>query len=141
YGGLTAPTWEQSVLQGSALYDAAVRTALQNSAPGDKIILFGYSQSGAILAIEKNKIASDPNTYDKSRLEIVVIGNVSRPNGGLNVRLPITIPIVEFPFGPPMPTDTGVPTTDIALKWDIIADAPLVVTNPLAMLNALLGGP
>ena len=40
-----------------------------------------------------------------------------------------------------MPTDTGIPTTDIALKWDIIADAPLYVTNPLAMFNALLGGP
>jgi hypothetical protein len=53
----------------------------------------------------------------------------------------VTIPIVEFPFGPTMPTDTTIETTDIALKWDIIADAPLVVTNPLAMLNALIGGP
>jgi hypothetical protein len=141
YGGLSALTWKQSILQGSDLYDTAVRAALQNSAAGDKIILFGYSQSGAILAIEKDKIANDPVTYDKSKLEIVVIGNVSRPNGGLNARLPITVPIVEFPYGPPMPTDTGVPTTDIAMKWDIIADAPLYVTNLLAMLNALIGGP
>ena len=72
----------------------------------------------------------------------MVIGNVSRPNGGLNGRLPgVTLPIIEFPFGPTMPTDTTIKTTDIALKWDIIADAPLVVTNGLAMLNALIGGP
>jgi hypothetical protein len=102
--------------------------------------MFGYSQSGAILAIEKRALADDP-TINEDLLEIVVIGNVSRPNGGLNARLPITVPIVEFPFGPPMPTDTDITTTDIALKWDIIADAPLRVTSPLAMANAFLGGP
>ena len=72
----------------------------------------------------------------------MVIGNISRPNGGLNRRAGgLSIPIVEFPFGPSMPTDTGITTTDIALKWDIIADAPLYLTNPLALFNALLGGP
>jgi hypothetical protein len=141
YGGLTARTWKQSVLDGVEIYDAAVRAQLQTS--DTNVVLFGYSQSGAILAIEKRALEDDPtipqNLIDK--LQIVVIGNVSRPNGGLNVRLPITIPIIEFPFGPPMPTDTTIETTDIALKWDLIADAPLYVLNPLAMLNALIGGP
>ena len=108
------------------------------------VVMFGYSQSGAILAIEKRALADDPTIPQDQikKLQLVVIGNVSRPNGGLNGRLPgVTLPIIEFPFGPTMPTDTTIRTTDIALKWDIIADAPLVVTNPLAMLNALIGGP
>jgi hypothetical protein len=144
YGGLSAPTWKQSVLTGSSLLDEAI---IETYKPGadDTLVLFGYSQSGAILALQKQKILENPGVYGPAEnYEIVVIGNVSRPNGGLNGRLPITVPIVEFPFGSPMtpgPAEGGVKTTDIALKWDIIADAPLYVTNPLAMANALLGGP
>ena len=139
YGGSSALTWKDSILAGVDLFDAAVQEQLGDLGADDRIVLFGYSQSGAILAFEKIGLANNPN---KNQLEIVAIGNVSRPNGGLNPRVGgFSIPIVEFPFGPPMPTDTGIPTTDIALKWDIIADAPLYVTNPLAMFNALLGGP
>lgn len=142
YGGLSAATWQQSILQGSEDFDTALLAALADrESEDDKIVLFGYSQSGAILAIQKQKIAANPELYDAEDLSIMVIGNVSRPNGGLNARLPITIPIVQFPYGPPMPTDTGVDTVDVAMKWDIIADAPLYVLNPLAMLNALMGGP
>jgi hypothetical protein len=141
YGGLTALTWKQSILEGLEIYDAAVRTQLQTA--DTKVVMFGYSQSGAIVAIEKRALASDPTIPQSliDKLQLVVIGNPSRPNGGLNVRLPLTIPIVEFPFGPPMPTDTTIETTDIALKWDIMADAPLYALNGLAMLNALIGGP
>ncbi len=142
YGGLTALTWKQSILTGVGLYDTAVRAQLPTA--DTNVVLFGYSQSGAILAIEKRALADDPSIPQalKDKLQIVVIGNVSRPNGGLNGRLPdMTIPIVEFPFGPTMPTDTGIATTDIALKWDIIADAPLYLDNGLALLNALIGGP
>jgi hypothetical protein len=142
YGGLTARTWKQSILDGVSIYDAAVRTQIATA--DTNVVMFGYSQSGAILAIEKRALADDPTiSQDQiNKLQLVVIGNVSRPNGGLNGRLPdFTLPIVEFPFGPTMPTDTTIETTDIALKWDIIADAPLYVLNPLAMLNALVGGP
>lgn len=148
YGGLDAPTWKQSIIQGSDLYHQAVLNRL-NTTTDEKIVMFGYSQSGAILALEKQKIAAaiadgTITPENAARLEAVIIGNVSRPNGGLNGRLPLTVPIVEFPYGPPTPTEVpglpdGIKTTDIAMKWDIIADAPLYVTNPLAMLNALLG--
>ena len=142
YGGLTARTWKQSILDGVEIYDAAVRAQLPTA--DTNVVLFGYSQSGAILAIEKRALADDPTIpqAQKDKLQIVVIGNVSRPNGGLNGRLPgVTLPIIEFPFGPTMPTDTGIETTDIALKWDIIADAPLYLGNGLALLNAFIGGP
>lgn len=139
YGGPDAPTWKQSVLQGTKLFGEAVQEQLGQLDRGDNLVLFGYSQSGAILAYQKEALAGLTDE-EKAQIEIVVIGNVSRPNGGLNTRLlNFSFPIVEFPFGPSMPTDTGIKTTDIAMKWDIIADAPLYVTNPLAMLNAILG--
>ncbi|ANW66265.1 hypothetical protein BCA37_24235 [Mycobacterium sp. djl-10] len=139
YGGPDAPTWKQSILQGTALFGEAVDTQLETLGPDDSLVLFGYSQSGAILAYQKQALA-DLSDEEKAQIEFVVIGNVSRPNGGLNTRLlGFSAPIVEFPFGPSMPTDTGIETTDIAMKWDIIADAPLYLTNPLAMINAILG--
>lgn len=139
YGGPDAPTWKQSILQGTALFGEAVDAQLETLGPDDNLVLFGYSQSGAILAYQKRALA-DLSDEEKAQIEFVVIGNVSRPNGGLNTRLlGFSAPIVEFPFGPSMPTDTGIETTDIAMKWDIIADAPLYLTNPLAMINAILG--
>jgi hypothetical protein len=141
YGGLSALTWRDSVLEGVELIDEQVQPRLAALGPDDHLVIFGYSQSGAIVSIEKQRLADQLTDEEESQVEWTVIGNVSRPNGGLNVRLPITVPVVEFPFGPPTPTNTNMSTTDIALKWDIIADAPLVVTNPLAMVNALIGGP
>lgn len=139
YGGLDAPTWKQSILQGTELFGEAVDDQLAVMGPADNLVLFGYSQSGAILAYQKQAL-DRLSDGEKEQIEFVVIGNVSRPNGGLNTRLlGFSVPIVEFPFGPSMPTDTGIKTTDIAMKWDIIADAPLYVTNPLAMINAILG--
>lgn len=139
YGGLTALTWKDSIRQGVNLYDAAVQTQLAGLGPDDHLVLFGYSQSGTIMAFEKSRLAG-LDTATKDKIQIVVIGDASRPNGGIDSRAyPISVPIVDFPFGPPMATDTGIQTTDIAFKWDIIADAPLYITNPLAMVNALLG--
>ena len=58
YGGLTARTWKQSILDGVEIYDAAVRDQLQTA--DTNVVMFGYSQSGAILAIEKRALADDP---------------------------------------------------------------------------------
>jgi hypothetical protein len=141
YGGLSALTWRDSVNEGVDLLDVEVQDQLAGLGPKDHLVIFGYSQSGAIVSIEKQRLADQLTDDEEQQVEWVVIGNVSRPNGGLNGRLPFTVPIVEFPYGPVTPTDTKMSTDDIALKWDIIADAPLVVTNPIAMFNALLGGP
>jgi hypothetical protein len=141
YGGLSALTWRDSTDAGVEDLDAVVQPRLAALGPNDHLVILGYSQSGAIASIEKQRLAAQLTEAQQQQVEWVIIGNVSRPNGGLNGRLPFTVPIVEFPYGPVTPTDTNMATDDIALKWDIIADAPLVVTNPLAMLNALIGGP
>jgi hypothetical protein len=141
YGGLSALTWQDSINVGVELLDDEVQPRLATLGPNDPLVIFGYSQSGAIVSIEKQRLADQLTDAQEQQVEWVIIGNVSRPNGGLNGRLPFTFPIVEFPYGPVTPTGTKMSTDDIALKWDIIADAPLVVTNPLAMANALIGGP
>ncbi|OBF32941.1 hypothetical protein A5724_20085 [Mycobacterium sp. ACS1612] len=141
YGGLSALTWQDSVNEGVEDLDAEVQPRLATLSADNQLVIFGYSQSAAIASIEKQRLAEQLTPEQQAFVKWDIIGNVSRPNGGLNGRLPLTLPIVEFPYGPVTPTNTSMETDDIALKWDIIADAPLVVTNPLAMFNALIGGP
>ncbi|WP_101948209.1 PE-PPE domain-containing protein [Mycobacterium sp. 3519A] len=141
YGGLSALTWKDSINQGVEDLDAEVQPRLATLSADNRLVIFGYSQSGAIVSIEKQRLAEQLTPEEQEFVKWDIIGNVSRPNGGLNGRLPLTLPIVEFPYGPVTPTNTSMQTDDIALEWDIIADAPLVVTNPLAMFNALIGGP
>jgi PE-PPE domain len=141
YGGLSALTWRDSINEGVDLLDAEVQDQLAGLGPNDHLVIFGYSQSGVIASIEKQRLADQLTDEQEQQVTWDIIGNPSRPNGGLNGRFPFTLPIVEFPYGPVTPTDTLMATDDTALKWDIIADAPLVVTNPIAMLNAFIGGP
>jgi PE-PPE domain len=141
YGGLSALTWRDSITEGVALLDDEVQDQIAGMGADDHLVIFGYSQSAVIASIEKQRLADQLTDEEQAQFEWVFTGNPSRPNGGINARLPFTLPIVEFPYGPVSPTDTNMSTDDIALKWDIIADIPLVVTNPIAMLNALIGGP
>jgi hypothetical protein len=141
YGGLSALTWQDSINEGVDILDGEVQQQIAGMGADDHLVIFGYSQSAVIASIEKRRLANELSPEEQAQFEWVFTGNPSRPNGGINTRLPLTLPIVEFPYGPASPTDTNMATDDIALKWDIIADAPLVVTNPIAMFNALIGGP
>jgi hypothetical protein len=134
--GFQCDTWNESVGLGVAHLDTALRAALDNT--DDDIILFGYSQGGAVVSNELRNIG-DLTPEQLSRLSVVMIGNAYNPDGGIFTRLGFlpTIPILDVTFGPPMPTDTGIPITSIGFQYDPVMYAPLYWGNPFAMLNAL----
>ena len=127
--------WNESVGQGVAQLAFDLGTAVGTS---NKVVLFGYSQGARVVSIEKENLRNFPN---KDQLEIVLIGNISRPNGGLWSRLSFlpTIPISDVSFGKPTPTDVGIKTTDISFEYDGVSDFPVYPLNLLADLNALAG--
>jgi hypothetical protein len=129
--------WNVSVEEGVEQLDEQLTDALADS-DNDKIVLFGYSQGARVVSIEKENLADNPN---KDKLEIVLIGNISRPNGGLWSRLSFlpTIPIFDVSFGNPTPTDTGIKTTDISFEYDGVSDFPVYPLNLLAVANAIAG--
>jgi hypothetical protein len=134
-------TWNDSVGTGVANLDTALRTQLAQPCPQtgcDPIILFGYSQGGAVVSDELRNIG-DLTAAQKSRLSVVMIGNAYNPDGGIFTRLGFlpTIPFLNVTFGPPMPTNTGVPITSIGFQYDPVMYAPKYWGNPFAMLNAL----
>jgi hypothetical protein len=134
--GYQCDTWNESVGTGVEHLGTALRAALDNTS--DDIILFGYSQGGAVVSDELRNIG-DLTPAELSRLSVVMIGNAYNPDGGVFTRLGFlpTIPILNVTFGPPMPTDTGIPITSIGFEYDPVMYAPLYGGNPFAMLNAL----
>jgi hypothetical protein len=136
--GLSCDTWNKSVGTGVTNLDAAVNTALADE-NNDHIVIFGYSQGGAVVSQELIKLNNDPTLTqaDKDRITAVTIGNINNPLG-LWSRLSFlpTSPILDISFGPQLPT-TGIKSTNYSFEYDPVGDAPQYWGNPLTMLNAL----
>ncbi|OBF54947.1 PE-PPE domain-containing protein [Mycolicibacterium monacense] len=137
--GLTCDTWNTSVGEGVTNLNTELATVLADGAnAGEQIAVFGYSQGGAVVSRAMYDIAElDEETRD--RITVVTIGNINNPLG-LWSRLSFLryIPLLNVSFGPQLPTDIGVKSTNYSFEYDPVGDAPQYWGNPLAMLNALM---
>ncbi|WNG91293.1 PE-PPE domain-containing protein [Mycobacterium sp. ITM-2016-00318] len=109
----------------------------------EPIVIFGISQSAVISTEYKRKLARQyPGTDnpDAPDITFVLPGNLNRPNGGVMSRFRgLYIPILNFSFNGPTPTNTSFTTYDIAREYDGFADFPNFPLNLLATLNAVAG--
>lgn len=140
WGGLEGDKWNVSVGEGVTNLNGQLVDLLADPDGPDEIVLFGYSQGARVTSIVKENLADlDPEV--KERLSIYLIGNPSRPNGGNYSRFAFLgyVPIFDITIGNPTPTDTDIFTTDVAFEYDGVADFPLYILNPLAVLNAAAG--
>ncbi|MEU0499093.1 PE-PPE domain-containing protein [Mycobacterium sp. NPDC006124] len=135
--------WNDSVGKGTDALDLALTRYLDKNSP-EQVTLFGYSQGGAVVSNELQRIAAmraagaiDQTVLD--RLHVVTIGGIENPDGGLWQRLGFlpTIPFLDISFGPAMKTDNGFDTTAIGFQYDPVTYAPRYWGNPLALLNAV----
>jgi hypothetical protein len=127
--------WDESVGKGADGLTTALTDAL--ASPEQNIVIFGYSQGGAVVS----KVLHDYGLTEeeKARIEVVTIGNIENPDGGLWQRLAFLryIPILNVTFAPPMPVDPAIKTTTIGFQYDPVVYAPRYWGNPFAMLNAI----
>ncbi|MGV0742324.1 PE-PPE domain-containing protein [Mycolicibacterium sp. XJ870] len=141
WGGLQGAKWNVSVGSGVT----SLNEQLDLLEPGSPVAILGYSQGATVTSIVKSQLADEHGGVIPDWINFVLIGNPNRPNGGLFERLAAlgTVPILDATFGEPTRTDTAgegvVNTTDIALQYDGVADAPSWLLNPLALANALAG--
>ena len=138
WGGLSGAKWDDSVASGvTSLKDAY--GAADKTSP---IVIFGYSQGGTVVSEVKQQFAAQPGGVPEN-VSFVLIGNASRPNGGLFSRPSFLghIPILDVTFKPGTPTNTSttVNTTDVAFQYDGVTDFPRYPVNLLATANALAG--
>ena len=107
----------------------------------DDLVIFGYSQSAVIANLEKRKLAEQyPAGTEAPDIDFVVGGDLNLPNGGLFARFPgLYVPILDWSFNGPAPTDTQFNTVVITRQYDFFADFPLYPLNLVADVNAVLG--
>jgi hypothetical protein len=103
--------------------------------------VYGYSQSATVATVatvEKRFLAQNP--VPGTTVGFNLIANPNRPDGGILERFAgLYIPIVGVTFNGATPTDTGMPTVDVAREYDGWADFPTNPLNPLADVKAGLG--
>ncbi|MGE2732210.1 PE-PPE domain-containing protein [Mycolicibacterium vaccae] len=135
--------WNESVEIGIKNLKDAVEPFLSPTSD-EEVFIFGYSQGGAVVSNVFQYLAGlDLPAEVKSRFQVVTIGGIENPDGGLwqrlawlNKLLGTPLPILDITFNPPMPVNTGIPTTSIGFEYDPVAYAPLYWGNPFAVLNA-----
>jgi hypothetical protein len=141
WGGLQGAKWDVSTGEGLSRLNSTLVNTLAQDPPNTPVVIFGYSQGANIVSRQKRNLAGLPE--DQTYLSFVMIGNTNRPNGGLFERLAFLghVPILDATFGLPAPTDTcdHICATDIAFRYDGVADFPLYPLNALAVLNAIAG--
>lgn len=143
FGGLTDAFIDDSIVAGGVKLDAAVTDSLARSAQSDDpaapIVVFGYSQSAVISTRFKGRLNESVAAGQSAPpVTFVVIGNPTRPNGGIYARF-AGEKLPGWTMSGPAPTDTPFHTIDIARQYDFFADFPQDPSNVLAVANAVMG--
>jgi hypothetical protein len=127
-------SYDQSVATGADDLHAAILAKLAES-PTDPVVVYATSQSASVVTIEKRRLADLPQA-EKNRVVFVVTGNPNRPNGGLMERFaPLSVPVMDFTFDGPTPTNTRIQTYDIVFEYDVPGDFPRYPLNVFTILN------
>jgi hypothetical protein len=134
----------------SGLFDLTINQSLRAGvtdleqamakAGNDNLVIYGYSQGAGVANLEKRKLAEQYPVGTKAPdIDFVLGGDPNLPNGGVASRFAgLYLPILDWTFNGPAPTDTQFDTTVIVRQYDI-EDFPLYPLNVVADLNALLG--
>lgn len=134
--GLSCDKWNVSVAAGVTSLETALAQVFTVN-PNENVVLFGYSQGGQVVTNAMYDLANSPN---KDQIQVVTIGNIGNPQGlwsRFNFFPGFTVPILDVTFGPQLPTNIGIKSTNYVFEYDPVGDAPLNWWNPLAVLNAL----
>jgi PE-PPE domain len=119
---------------------ADLQAAMAQQPAATPYLVEGYSQSAQIAVDEKIQLMQAGQHPDATFL---VLGDPNRPDGGIDERfVGMYTPGLgggDAPLNGAEPTDTGIPTIDIANQYDFVADYPQFPINPIADLNAIFG--
>jgi len=121
---LMCKTWNESAGEGVDHLDAEVQPLLPTVSPTNQLVIFGYSQGGAVVSAEMYRLADLPEST-KDNIVVVTIGNIANPQG-LWSRLSFLgyVPILNITFGPVLPTNIGITSINYVFECDPVGDAP-----------------
>lgn len=130
-------TLGQSVAQGVQLLNTAINTEL---AAGNKVVVYGTSQSSLIATNEIRNLMAMANPPDPSKLSFFLTGDPGNPNGGFFERFPgLYIPLFDVLMNGATPPNSPYPTVIFSNQYDMVTNLPQYVLNPVSDLNAFMG--
>jgi hypothetical protein len=131
---------DRTVAEGLTDLQAAM-TQQQLADPGAPYVIEGYSQSALIAVDEERDLAAmAANGQQVPDVTVALFGSGNRPDGGIYERLVgLYVPGLEVDANGAEPTDLGIPTIDVAIQYDGLADVPQYPANLVADLNDLFG--
>lgn len=134
--GYNTMTLKESVAQGVALLDAAIKAQI---AAGNDVTVLGYSQSAVISSLEMNLLAAEGNPH-QGQISFTLLGSPMNPNGGLFSRFAgLSLPSIGLDFYGATPSGTPYPTNVFYAQYDGYADFPRYPINFVSNLNAMAG--
>lgn len=144
-GGYTPPEslpFDTSAAQGLTILND---TIMRNINEGNKMVIFGHSQSSTISSMEMTNLAAG-NTGGlgpaptADQLHFIMTGNPSNPDGGYLSRFPgLQLTAEGTTSGAVTPPDTIYHTDVYTMEYDGVGDYPRYTLNYLADLNAVMG--
>ena len=128
------PDYQQELTQGTSELNQGIT---QQLADGNKVLVFGYSESTSIATQEMINLAAlppdqQPNPAD---LQFVLVEDLNNPDGGFANRFPY----LETESFPATPSDTPYATDIYNLEYSGSSDFPQYPSDLLADANALAG--
>ncbi len=130
-------TLGQSVAQGVQLLNNAINTELS---AGNKVTVYGTSQSSLVATNEIRNLMAMANPPDPGNLSFFLTGNPDNPNGGFFERFTgLYIPLLDVLLNGATPPNSPFPTVIFTNQYDMVANLPQYVLNPVSDLNAVMG--
>jgi hypothetical protein len=139
--GVNSLPSDPSITQGVTILNNAID---QQIASGNRVVVFGYSQSSVVASQEMAQLASSSNPPSPDQLSFVLVGDEDNPNGGIITRFeipgaPLSLPSLGETFNDAPTASNTYPTAVYAQEYDGFADFPEYPVDILSDLNAYVG--
>src|SRR6516165_9169605 len=130
-------TLGQSTFQGVQLLNDDINAELS---AGNKVVVYTTSQGALVATIEIRNYMAMPNPPDPSKLSFFLTGDLGNPDGGLFERFPgFYIPFWDVLLNGATPPNSPYPTVILSNQYDVAANFPRYVLNPVSDVNAVMG--
>jgi hypothetical protein len=130
-------TLGQSISQGVPYLDEAIRTEAGPGNNATNITVWTTSQSAMVATVEIRNLMNSGSPF-QDQLKFILTGNLNNPDGGIFQRFAgFYVPGVDLYLNGATPANSPYPTTVYSNQYDLAADFPQYILNPIADINSI----
>lgn len=128
-------TLGQSISQGVPYLDDAIRAEAADNATN--ITVWTTSQSSMVATVEIRNLMNSGSPF-QNQLNFILTGNLNNPDGGIFERfVGLYVPGFDLYLNGATPANSPYPTKVYSNQYDLAADFPQYILNPVADINSI----